>query len=278
MVSTKSKAIFAMLGMAVLGTSAMAAPSLSFTEAVSAVYDPSNGYSTVNLASLNLDNTQAKTYLYRITISVQYVGTTTNPWITACSAQFAPSSESGGTLGGLKLSLPGVVSPDPATTRQGYQMAATPKWWVSDGADEPQPAQSSVWTNQTNLQSLNPDTGVYGMLLNLGDGKFFDSTVSSTDATQVTGADYRQTMAQSSPLAIGYVFAFWDGQEKQTFTLINTDALVYNSVTTQIDSGVTSTFANTVTFGANIAVPEPASLGVLALGGLALLARRRKAA
>ncbi|MGN6368646.1 MAG: PEP-CTERM sorting domain-containing protein [Phycisphaerae bacterium] len=93
-----------------------------------------------------------------------------------------------------------------------------------------------------------------------------------------TTSDPRSVMGQNGPAPIGYVYLQWDGKSQQTVDLSNVQYATWdtNDANGSFSAGKPGT-GGSLTFGAGAATPEPASIGMLALAGVGLLVRRRKA-
>jgi len=102
----------------------------------------------------------------------------------------------------------------------------------------------------------------------------------------------QRTIGQTSAFDVGDITLYWDGSSNQTLAINSTvapgDGNLQYTVDTFASSASTAAGtlgnaqfvanpANLVFSGSAAVTPEPASLGVLALGGVALLARRKKA-
>ncbi len=122
-----------------------------------------------------------------------------------------------------------------------------------------------------------------------------DSGVSSTDlkaiafylanppyaaysSSETTGTgDTRAQLGQNSPAYFGTAYVQWDGTVPSVLSFQNVQYATYAPGGTTFGTANNALDTNTVVFGTPVGTPEPASLGVLALGGVALLNRRRKA-
>jgi hypothetical protein len=87
--------------------------------------------------------------------------------------------------------------------------------------------------------------------------------------------DPRTTLGQGAPVVIGEAYILWNGVTPVTVSLGNVQYSTYAPGGTQFGTANNVIDLNTAILGTPS--PEPASLGVLAVGGIALLNRRRKA-
>jgi len=99
--------------------------------------------------------------------------------------------------------------------------------------------------------------------------------------SQKAGTTVKKTLGATTPYNLGFVDLYWDGTGSQVLALNsggNSSTLQYGVDTNGV-LGNAQFIADTnqVVFGSAAVTPEPASLGVLALGGVTLLARRKKA-
>jgi len=122
-----------------------------------------------------------------------------------------------------------------------------------------------VGPTNTPIWSDNGDYGVVGDLQGV--------VVGISGFNTANAVDPRPTLGQDGDVRyVGSVYVLWDG-----VTPASVDATVtgFSTISTagQLASDAGTAFATSVTFGA---IPEPATMSLLALGGLAALIRRRK--
>ncbi|HMD54740.1 MAG TPA: PEP-CTERM sorting domain-containing protein, partial [Phycisphaerae bacterium] len=138
---------------------------------------------------------------------------------------------------------------------------------------------SDDFTNGSTAQSIFTgaagDQGAHNL-----EAAAFEINAGKANSTQ-------KTVGQSSPFDLGDIFVYWDGTTNQVLG-INDAAGHSGQLQFNIDTFPTTSSAavgvlgvalftadtNTVSF---VATPEPASLAVLCIGGIGLLARRKKA-
>lgn len=130
----------------------------------------------------------------------------------------------------------------------------------ADAANDQTSILSGVGLTAGSQTSVNGGTNSWSFPVKLADG-FYQGT---SGHVIVTG-----NIANFDALPSSLPTLTLDNETGQ-FTMLNVDSINNNN-----DS---SSIPGTGNFAAAVGVPEPASLGMLALGGLALLARRRKSA
>jgi hypothetical protein len=96
----------------------------------------------------------------------------------------------------------------------------------------------------------------------------------------IASGDTRSTLGQAGGATgdLGSAFILWNGVTPGTISLANVQVATYDTADSNFSAATYVPQASLISVGGSgVVTPEPASLGVLALGGLALLNRRRKA-
>lgn len=269
--SKLSTILTAAVAVAVLSSASFAAPSLTFSTKI------------INRYAVGADTASLETVTGANQTNYQGAGVGSSfDYKIEVDASFA-NPDAGNAFGSLAFdvnangaAIPTTGTPITHSTQANNQYVSNNPLWTNDAGD----------TTSQVFQIAGDKGPVANDLLSLLAVVSQDATADSTGGGYgLDAADPRIAMMTSAgatgykaPMKLGTFIVTWDGKNTSSISLANLQYAEINTTTTQFGQTFLNATASGVTFTASaVTTPEPASLGVLAIGGAALLARRKKA-